>query len=193
MNEEPECDGEWTLYDYLSNQRDVDETEVEILHCDITLLDVDAIVNAANQFLEAGGGVDGAIHAAAGPKLQIECSLLGGCPTGQAKLTKGYNLPARYVIHTAGPRWFGGHMQEEELLASCYREAFRIAEEKEFDSVAFPALATGIFGFPVERATQIAFEETARFMERNARVKRIIFACIDPAVLEVYLRLNPFT
>jgi len=155
---------------------------------DITTLQTDAIVNAANSSLLGGGGVDGAIHRAAGPELLAECRTLGGCRTGEAKITKGYNLPAKWVIHTVGPIWHGGNNHEDELLASCYRNCFRVAEEHGIESIAFPAISTGVYGFPLERATAIAVREARSELAQIHRPLRVIFACFSPQALEIYER-----
>jgi O-acetyl-ADP-ribose deacetylase len=162
---------------------------IEVVQGDITKLDVDAIVNAANSSLLGGGGVDGAIHRAAGRGLLVECRTLGGCPTGQAKMTKGYNLPAKHVIHTVGPVWDGGGRDEDALLASCYRESLGLAERHGLETIAFPAISTGIYGFPLERATRVAVAETVRFLEGHARPRKVTFVCFGDEALRVYERV----
>lgn len=152
---------------------------------DITTLDVDAIVNAANSSLLGGGGVDGAIHRKAGPELLAQCRTLGGCPTGQAKLTLGYHLPARFVIHTVGPVWHGGGADEDELLAACYRNCMTIAAQQEFKRIAFPAISTGVYRFPAERAAQIAIA-TVRETINATRLDEAIFCCFTPDMLALY-------
>lgn len=161
---------------------------IEVVQGDITKLNVDAIVNAANTSLLGGGGVDGAIHRAAGPEMVQECRLLHGCKTGQAKITKGYRLPARHVIHTVGPVWNGGQLNEDELLANCYRNSLALAEKHGLTSIAFPAISTGIYHFPIERATRIALEETRRFLSGNTTVEKVIFVCFNEEVRSTYLR-----
>ena len=156
--------------------------EIEIIRADITTLDVDAIVNAANSSLLGGGGVDGAIHRAAGPELLEECSTLGGCPTGEAKLTGGYNLPARHVIHTVGPIWQGGGEGEHGLLRSCYRNSLGLAVAHGLTSLAFPAISCGVYGFPIAEAAVIAMGETMRFVASQPTIDRVIFACASEEV-----------
>ena len=158
----------------------------EVIQADITTLDVDAIVNAANSSLLGGGGVDGAIHRAAGPALVDECRLLGGCPTGEARITKGYRLAARHVIHTVGPVWQGGTEGEEGLLASCYRNCFALAAKHDLASIAFPAISTGIFGFPSDRAAQIAVAEHRSFDAGADSSVQTIFCCFDQKTAEFY-------
>jgi len=153
---------------------------------DITRLKVDAIVNAANASLLGGGGVDGAIHRAAGPDLLAECRTLGGCPPGEARLTRGYWLPAGHVIHTVGPVWRGGGAGEPDILANCYRSCLRIACERGFRAIAFPAIATGIYGFPRDRAAQIAVAEASAHLDANEMPDAIIFICFDEATHEAY-------
>ena len=158
------------------------------VHGDITQCDVDAVVNAANSSLLGGGGVDGAIHDAAGPGLLEECRALNGCPTGQAKATKGYRLAARWVIHTVGPVWKGGKRGEEELLACCYRGSLRLAKELGAMSVAFPAISTGVYRFPSEQAAAIAVREAKDFLEREGDLD-VRFVCFDGATYDIYTRL----
>jgi O-acetyl-ADP-ribose deacetylase (regulator of RNase III) len=161
--------------------------KISIVKTDITTLAVDAIVNAANESLLGGGGVDGAIHRAAGPELLAECRTLGGCPTGQAKLTRGYNLPAKYVLHTVGPVWHGGRHNEHELLASCYRSCFAIAREKGLRTLAFPAISCGIYRFPIEQAVEIALRETQAGLAASEDLEKVIFACFGDEVHAAYL------
>jgi O-acetyl-ADP-ribose deacetylase (regulator of RNase III) len=158
------------------------------LQTDITTLAVDAIVNAANSSLLGGGGVDGAIHRAAGPELLAECRKLNGCPTGEARITKGYRLQAKHVIHTVGPVWHGGKANEDELLARCYRASFALAVEHDLRSLAFPAISTGIYGFPRERAAKIAVAVTRQLLAAAPRIERVIFACFDRETLGLYER-----
>jgi O-acetyl-ADP-ribose deacetylase (regulator of RNase III) len=160
-------------------------TRLEVIEGDITRLDVDAIVNAANESLLGGGGVDGAIHRAAGPELLAECRALHGCSTGEARITKGYRLKARYVIHTVGPVWRGGKADEPELLASCYRNSLALAEEHGLKSIAFPAISTGIYGYPKEQAAEIAVRE----VKANAQLDRVIFCCFDKPTADLYRTL----
>jgi O-acetyl-ADP-ribose deacetylase (regulator of RNase III) len=152
---------------------------IELVDADITTLLVDAIVNAANNSLLGGGGVDGAIHRAAGTGLLEECRKLKGCATGDAKITGGYNLPAQYVIHTVGPVWHSGLSGEEDLLASCYEKCYGIAREKELQSIAFPAISTGIYGFPKKRAALIAVRETHKALVINEKLERVLFVCFN--------------
>jgi O-acetyl-ADP-ribose deacetylase (regulator of RNase III) len=159
-----------------------------VVEGDITRQSVDAIVNAANNSLLGGGGVDGAIHRAAGPALLEECRKLNGCATGEAKITQGYNLPARHVLHTVGPVWKGGGHGEGELLARCYRSCFTLAEQHGLRTLAFPSISTGAYGFPLERAARIALTEMKAHLERSATVEKVTVACFPTDVYECYLR-----
>ena len=162
------------------------QQRIRVVQGDITRQQVDAIVNAAKESLLGGGGVDGAIHRAAGPELLAECRTLGGCPTGEAKITQGYNLPARWVIHTVGPVWQGGQQREDELLASCYRNSLALAVAHNIRTLAFPAISTGVYGFPLERATRIAMAEVTTFLSRSAFVEEARFICFGDEAYEVY-------
>jgi O-acetyl-ADP-ribose deacetylase (regulator of RNase III) len=161
---------------------------IVVVEGDITKQEVEAIVNAANSTLMGGGGVDGAIHRAAGPGLLEECRRLGGCPTGEARITRGHNLPAKWVIHTVGPVWHGGTRREDELLASCYRTSLQLAVEMGIRSIAFPAISTGAYGFPLERATAIAVREVRSFLEKNPSVEKVVFVCFGKYTHECYLK-----
>ncbi len=163
---------------------------IDIIQADITSLEVDAIVNAANTRLLGGSGVDGAIHAAAGPQLFEECKLLGGCKTGEARLTKGYNLPARFVIHAVGPIWRGGYLNEDELLASAYKNSLLLAKENQFSSLAFPNISTGIFGYPKVSAARVALRTVKSFLEKNTYPKNVIFVCFDDETFSIYKALT---
>ena len=161
---------------------------LEIIEGDITKLDVDALVNAANKSLLGGGGVDGAIHRAAGPKLLEEARTLGGCETGGAKITLGYDLPARHVIHTVGPVWHGGKSREDELLANCYRNSLGLAVKSGLKSIAFPAISTGVYGFPIERATEIAMREIKEFLEGDSTLEKVICCCFGQRDYDIYTK-----
>ena len=162
---------------------------IQLHQGDITRIEVDAIVNAANSALRRGGGVDGAIHRAAGPDLQAECLELGGCETGQAKMTGAYHLPAKHVIHAVGPVYRGGTGGERELLASCYRESLRVAVEHQLESIAFPGISTGIYGYPKEEAAAVAVGEVSRFLESDQSIRQVIFCVFDDESLHIYRRL----
>jgi len=159
---------------------------VIVIEGDITKQKVDAIVNAANESLLGGGGVDGAIHRAAGPELLVECRTLGGCDTGNAKITRGYNLPAKYVIHTVGPVWHGGNNKEDELLASCYRTSLRLAEEHGLRTIAFPSISTGAYRFPMERAARIALREIRVFLGKSKVIDKVYLVCFGEEARRIY-------
>jgi O-acetyl-ADP-ribose deacetylase len=162
--------------------------QIEVVDGDITKQRVDAIVNAANTTLLGGGGVDGAIHRAAGPELLAECRTLGGCATGQARITKGYRLPAQWVIHTVGPVWRGGQHGEDELLASCYRSSFALAEQHHLRTIAFPCISTGVYGFPMERAARIAVSETKAFLQKSKSVEKVLLVCFGKDAYQISLQ-----
>lgn len=162
---------------------------IELIQADITQLDVDAIVNAANSTLLGGGGVDGAIHRAAGPQLLDECISLGGCPTGDAKITRGYNLKARYIIHTVGPVWQGGENNESDLLANCYMNSLSLAVGNNCTSIAFPNISTGIYGFPKKLAADIAIREVRSFILTNKMISKVFFCCFDSENFQIYQQL----
>jgi len=168
--------------------KETDMTDrIVVVEGDLTLQKVDAIVNAANGTLLGGGGVDGAIHAAAGPGLLRECKKLGGCPTGEARITGGYELPAKYVIHTVGPIWRGGGQDEDGLLAACYRNSLELAEGHGIKTIAFPSISTGAYGFPADRASRIAVGEVKAILERNRTVEKVVFVCFGRRVYELYV------
>jgi O-acetyl-ADP-ribose deacetylase (regulator of RNase III) len=190
------ADGDSLGSDVLVMGRDCNDTttiltvrmpiRIEVIDADITTLKVDAIVNAANESLLGGGGVDGAIHDAAGPGLLKECRAIGSCPTGEARLTEGYDLPAKYVIHTVGPVWRDGNHGEDQLLAACYRHSMSLALRTKIRSIAFPAISTGVYGFPMDRAAAIAAEEVQRFLGTYPEFDRVIFCCFGAQATSVY-------
>ena len=159
---------------------------IEIFKGDITKLKIDAIVNAANSSLLGGGGVDCAIHLTAGPKLLEECRKLNGCKTGEAKITQGYNLQSKFVIHTVGPIWNGGNYNEDELLTNCYLNSLKLAVENKIKTIAFPAISTGVYGFPLERAAQIAIKAVKKFIQSDKSIQKIIFVCFDDRAYQTY-------
>ncbi|WP_224371543.1 O-acetyl-ADP-ribose deacetylase [Hyalangium versicolor] len=164
------------------------DSRLELIQGDITKISSDAIVNAANTSLLGGGGVDGAIHRAAGPELVMECRMLNGCPTGEARITRGYKLPARHVIHTVGPRWQGGGRSEAGYLARCYQSVFALVEKHGLRSVVFPSISTGIFGYPIEKASRIALREIHAALQRLPQLEKVTVVLFTPWDLEVYQR-----
>jgi O-acetyl-ADP-ribose deacetylase (regulator of RNase III) len=166
------------------------DDRIRIVQGDITRRTEEAIVNAANQTLLGGGGVDGAIHRAAGPQLLAECQTLGGCAPGQAKITSGYRLPARWVIHTVGPVWHGGSHGEDDTLAQCYRSCFEIAEKHGIRSIAFPAISTGAYHFPPRRAAEIALSQTQAYLSGNRSLERVTFVCFQSSMYQIYVSVS---
>lgn len=162
-------------------------SRIEVVKGDITKQKVDAIVNAANTTLLGGGGVDGAIHREAGPELLKECRALNGCKVGEAKITQGYNLPAKWVIHTVGPVWSGGGQNEEKLLADCYRNALALAQKKLVRSIAFPAISTGAYRFPILKATEIVFHEMGSFLKKSSSIEKVLLVCFEEKVFRSYI------
>ena len=165
------------------------DNRIELIQGDITKLAVDAIVNAANQSLLGGGGVDGAIHRAAGPGLLEECRSIGGCPTGEARITRGYNLPAKFVIHTVGPVYHGGKYGEAEKLASCYRSSLKLAVDNGLKTIAFPNISTGVYGYPKEEASQLAIAVVKQFLAGDETIEKVVFCCFDYENYSLYHRL----
>lgn len=165
------------------------DVRIEILRGDITKLQVDAIVNAANTTLLGGGGVDGAIHRAAGPELLVECRTLGGCRPGEAKITRGYGLPARFVIHTVGPVWRGGKYGEAQTLTDCYRNSLELAVKNEITTLAFPAISCGAYAYPIEEAARIAFKTTCDFLQTNPEIQKVIFVVWGEEIYDAYRQL----
>lgn len=162
--------------------------KIELIQGDITKLKVDAIVNAANSSLLGGGGVDGAIHRAAGPELLEVCRKLNGCNTGEAKITPGFRLPAKFVIHTVGPIWRGGNQNEEKLLENCYKNSLKLALENEVQTIAFPSISTGAYGYPIEKASKIAIQTVAKFLSESPSIQKVIFVCFSNSDFQVYKR-----
>ncbi len=165
------------------------KNQVEIIQSDITKLNIDVIVNAANTTLLGGSGVDGAIHRAAGPELLAECKMLGGCPTGEARLTRGYNLSAKFVIHTVGPVWYGGKNNEKKLLEKCYQNSLTLSNRNDLKTIAFPNISTGVYHFPKELAAQIAIGTVREFLENNENIERVIFCCFEEENYSIYQSL----
>ena len=165
------------------------DSKIDIVRGDITKLDVDAIVNAANTTLLGGGGVDGAIHRAAGPELLAECRTIGGCRPGEAKITRGYDLPARFVIHTVGPVWRGGKHHEPEILVNCYRNSLQLAVENEIKTIAFPAISCGAYGYPIPEAAQVAFKTARDFLATDDSIDKVTFVLSGEDIYEAYRQL----
>ncbi len=159
---------------------------IEMVKGDITKQSIAAIVNAANESLLGGGGVDGAIHRGAGPELLVECRKIGGCPTGEARITKAYNLKSRFIIHTVGPIWRGGNQNEENLLASCYKNSLKLAHKNKLATLAFPSISTGVYGFPIKTACRIALKEVQRFLLEHSQIQKIVFVCFSDNDRDVY-------
>ncbi|MGD9108580.1 MAG: O-acetyl-ADP-ribose deacetylase [Gammaproteobacteria bacterium] len=162
---------------------------IEVIQADITKLEVDAIVNAANRTLLGGGGVDGAIHRTAGPDLRAECQTLNGCVPGEAKITNGYKLPAKYIIHTVGPIWHGGDKNEAKLLASCYRESLKLAVENGIKTIAFPAISCGLYSYPIKQAVKIAVNEVKKFLQHDQSIEKVYFVCFNTDIFNEYLQV----
>ena len=167
----------------------VTKGRIELIHADITNMEVDSIVNAANESLLGGGGVDGVIHSCVGPELLKECRTLGGCNTGQAKITNGYNLKAKFIINTVGPVWSDGTNGEPQLLASCYRNCLQLADVNQIQTIVFPSISTGVYGYPIMQASQIAVREVRNFLENNPLIKQVSFVCFSSEDLYVYRSL----